>query len=207
MYPTLRKPGRLAEKQAEGLELVVLQQPAIEPVSLEEVKAFCKIDGDYDDDLIKLVVRAVRVSAEVYSNCSFMTQQLRAYWEWMNDYAILPRPPIQSVDKVELFDGSTWQTISKSGYLLKGEVRKRIYFQRIRFSISGGGDQSARVEYTAGFGEHEEEIGDAIIAAILDSTLFCYQNRGELFTEVGKPIEGVLTALSKSHLDTIKNYN
>src|SRR5579872_3816685 len=53
--------------------------PVVEPVSLEQAKAFCVIDQSFtlDDDLINGFISLARLEAEKYTRRAFFNQQWR----------------------------------------------------------------------------------------------------------------------------------
>lgn len=57
--------------------LRVIDPPDVEPVSVELARKHCRIDADYDDDLLEVYVATARDQAETYLNRALITQKLR----------------------------------------------------------------------------------------------------------------------------------
>lgn len=71
--------------------------PAVEPLSLNEVKLNMRVDVDDDDTLIHSKINGVRIYCELFQNRAYITQT----WElWLNawpdkNYIEIPLPPLQ----------------------------------------------------------------------------------------------------------------
>ncbi|MBO9598636.1 MAG: phage head-tail connector protein [Cohnella sp.] len=91
--------------------LKVIAPPAIEPVSLEEVRAQLRIELDDDsyDSILNPLISAAREWCEGYQNRTYITQTLElALDRWPRGNVIeLPRPPLQSVMSVT-FGSDIW---------------------------------------------------------------------------------------------------
>jgi hypothetical protein len=57
-------------------------QPAVEPVILEELKIFARVDTDVENDLLENLIVTAREFAEKYTNRAFITQT----WEMAFDF-------------------------------------------------------------------------------------------------------------------------
>jgi uncharacterized phiE125 gp8 family phage protein len=208
-YKSLYSTQSQAEREAEGLELEVVTEPSIEPVSLEDVKLYCKIDIADEDDLLRSLITAARKEAERYSNQSFVEQTLRAQWEIMRDYCILPRPPHQvPIVSVESYDGDAWVSLGSDEYDVLGSKRLKIRVGSAYFGSSYA-EQPFRVEYVAGVAASgsTEDIDDRVKTAIKEMVLVAYENRGQSKTEDGGTLEGMLTPMAKQLLDGLSDYS
>jgi uncharacterized phiE125 gp8 family phage protein len=85
-----------------GLESVTL--PSGEPVSLEEAKAYLRVDSDDEDLLIAGLVSAARELAERHTRRAFLTQDWlfwRDSWPEARGRGLeIPKPPLVSVTSV-----------------------------------------------------------------------------------------------------------
>lgn len=80
--------------------------PAAEPVTLQEVKSYLRLEGfqadddspadtfDYDDDLIEELIVAGRVWCEKKTDCSLVTKTIRAYITNLSGRQVLPAGPV-----------------------------------------------------------------------------------------------------------------
>jgi len=68
--------------------------PAIEPVTLDELKAHCRVDTTADDALLTALIVAARQWAEHYTGRAFISQT----WQyWIDADQMLPRPSLEKI--------------------------------------------------------------------------------------------------------------
>ena len=86
--------------------------PAVEPVTLEELKSHLYVDHDADDALLALYAQAARVAVEAECWRAILTQTWDLFLPaWPADGVIvLPRPPLQSVTSITYRDGDNVTT-------------------------------------------------------------------------------------------------
>jgi uncharacterized phiE125 gp8 family phage protein len=88
------------------MPIKVITPPAIEPLTLAEAKAQCRVDIDDDNALLATLISVARDMCERIAWRAFLTQTIELWLDaWPASNAILlPRPPLQSVTKVEYYD-------------------------------------------------------------------------------------------------------
>ncbi len=74
--------------------LRTLTQPVVEPVSLAEAKAHCRIDSDADDFYVVSLITAAREWVETYMDEALIHQQLVMRRDGFPSEIELPRPPM-----------------------------------------------------------------------------------------------------------------
>ncbi|MCP4304725.1 MAG: hypothetical protein GY788_07580 [bacterium] len=78
--------------------------PAVEPVTLTEVKDHCRIsDADSDVYLVSLI-QAAREHVENRTSRALITQTLDIKYDWFGRWIDMPRAPLQSVTGVTYLD-------------------------------------------------------------------------------------------------------
>ena len=154
--------------------------PALEPVTLNQVKTQLKIDLDDDafDEQIEPLIAAAREWCEGYQNRAYITQTLElALNDWPSCRNVrLPRPPLQSITSVSYTDAEeiaeTWDAAN---------YRMDDYSEPGRLiALSGavwpsGGLSSTnpiRIRYVGGYGDNPEDVPAKIKQAVL--LLVCY---------------------------------
>jgi uncharacterized phiE125 gp8 family phage protein len=101
----------------------VTVQPTIEPLTLAEVKLFCRVDYEDDDSLLQQLLKAARKRAEGWLYRGLITQT-RAVRLNDSDFdssgnIVLPNPNVQSVSSITYYDSAgTLQTASSGLYRL-----------------------------------------------------------------------------------------
>jgi hypothetical protein len=134
-----------------------------EPVTLDEVKLYCIIDTDQDDDVLTDMIKAARDILEKYLNVSFVSRQITALVNNSCGGQELPMGPIT---------GAIVYT-NKAGDILTG--------------VDVIGDQYVSVEcptlnyikavYTGGYAA--EELPSSLKMAIKAQVLFMYEHKGD----------------------------
>lgn len=96
--------------------------PTAEPLTLDEVKRYLRIDGTDDDAVIESLMLAAREDVETWTGRTLLTTSyaLRlSDFEWCTCCGVLrlPRPPLQSVTSISYLDsaGAT-QTLATTVY-------------------------------------------------------------------------------------------
>ena len=98
-------------------------EPAVEPISLAEARAQCRIDGTAEDDLLAIYIDTARRACEKLLSSALITQdwtQTLDAFPSTGDIKLL-KPPVQSILSVTYVDtaGAT-QTLASDAYVLDG---------------------------------------------------------------------------------------
>jgi len=81
--------------------------PAIEPVTLDELKTFCRIDGTAFDTMLTGYITACRQAVERLTGRSLINRAATLYFDQFPAGVAplyLPRPPVQSVTSISYVD-------------------------------------------------------------------------------------------------------
>lgn len=85
----------------------IITAPTAEPVTLEELKAFARIDTDDDDVLVASLGVAAREFVEIATGRALMTQTLELVRPAFPEAGLsIPRSPLQSITAVTYLDRS-----------------------------------------------------------------------------------------------------
>ena len=99
------------QEERTNMPLELITPPAVEPVSLDEVKAHLKVDGTDDDALIGALITAARAQAEWHTHRAFVTQDWIYWRDELPDHGVvkIPLAPLQSLSSITLYprDGTT----------------------------------------------------------------------------------------------------
>lgn len=102
---------------------------AAEPVTLDEIKRYLRIDADYasDDEVLGELITSARERLEMFTNIGFAERELELQW---NGYPIkLPFSPTGDIESVTK-DGED-APIDVTDYTVKGLVEKEIYVNSV----------------------------------------------------------------------------
>lgn len=185
----------------------VLVEPLEEPVSLEEVKNYLKIDMSVteDDQLIDRLIKAVRISAEKYAQTSFVTQTRVAYSDNWDPECELPYGPHQSISKViRLMRDGTEQELDPVDYSYNGFNFYTVCPQKVYRLSEGFINHRIKVEYVAGFG-NAADVPEDIKLAILKEVAELYENRentliGSIVADLSTTTKTILTYYKRNVL-------
>ena len=167
-------------------EVSIVNPPAIEPVSLDEAKNYSKIEFIIDDDLLRGLITSARIEAERYTNRTFITTTLKAFYTQIGRRVRLPSAPIQSVTSVTSIRQNTSVVLTvDEDFFIQGIDDK---FLDIESSLSLTPGHSLRdtlstsyleVEYIAGYGLKRSEVPENIRTAIMKIVENNYDLRGD----------------------------
>lgn len=133
-----------------------LTAPAVEPLTLAEAKAQCRVDGSDSDTLLERLIAVAREKIEGPAGCgvAIMARQWRLSLDCMPPEIWIPMGPVLSVDEITyLDDGGTRQTLASAAY----QWRKGRYEAYVRPIYNGTWPtvrrdlDSVQVTFTAGF--------------------------------------------------------
>lgn len=98
-----------------GLSLVTA--PTAMPVTRNEAKLHCRIDGNDEDTLIDGLIAAATDFVEKYTGSAIMTQTWRLTLDKFEDTILLPIGPVQAVNSITYYDvNGAQQNLSATVY-------------------------------------------------------------------------------------------
>lgn len=85
--------------------LKVKTKPPVEPVDINEIKDHLRIIGTEEEGYLETLIQTAREVCEKESNRAYVEQTLvKTFDEWPEFPIELPRPPVQSITKIEYKD-------------------------------------------------------------------------------------------------------
>lgn len=186
--------------------LRIVTPPAVEPVDLDTVKRHCRVDSDYDDDLLTMYAITARTLVENWLNRALITQELLftitnsppptasplvpqslivfpLNWPPVIRKPIsIPRAPCQSVSSVmwgetdDLTPADPENDYELNLAVEPGQIALKAPLVPMIPSYS------MQMQYTAGYGDDPENVPTPIVHGILMLTAKLYENRGDVDT-------------------------
>ncbi|MGB3389815.1 MAG: head-tail connector protein [Pseudaminobacter sp.] len=157
-------------------------EPAIEPVTLVEVKSHLRLAHDSEDDLLAGLVRAAREDVERATGLALIRQN---WWlvrdDWPHDDCVaLMRCPVGEIVSVTLFGSEGEASVmDPSDYLLDSVSRPaRLYFKRRPAQLRAM--NGIEIDFTAGFGEVGTDVPDLLRRAVLILVAHWYEFRAAI---------------------------
>ncbi len=177
--------------------------PSVEPVSVDDFKAFTKVSGDTDDGVIEDILKAARVACEQYCSRPFVNttyKQTQDGFEYINGYFIrLLKKDVQSVTSVKTYNQSNASTTFSTDYYFLDKASSEIVVNegitipttRVRAGVE--------IIYISGFGATAASVPQDVKHAILmyAQTIYDFnRNVEQLITTQYQMPEGAKTLLN-----------
>ena len=188
--------------------LRVIQPPTTEPVTTDLARKHCRIDADYDDDLLAMYVTSAREWAEQYLNRAIFTQKLQFAITWAPPPTAtplvpqslivfplnwpplvkrpieLPRAPCVSVEQITWGALGNMQVADPEDYDLNLAVEPGYVAVKPQL-LPRIPQQSMIIDYTAGYDDSDPDaVPMPIRIAIMMGTAHYYENRGDVTAEM-----------------------
>jgi uncharacterized phiE125 gp8 family phage protein len=188
--------------------LRVITPPASEPVPTDLARKHCRIDADYDDDLVAMYVTSARLWAESWLNRALFTQRLQFAITWAPPPTAtplvpqslivfplnwpplvkrpieLPRAPTISVEQITWGPLSNMTVADPDDYELNLNVEPGYVAVKPQL-LPRIPQQSMLIDYTSGYHADDPAAVPAPIRhGILILTAFLYEQRGDVTAEM-----------------------
>lgn len=173
------------------MKLILIEQPTDEIISLKETKNYLRIDHDFDDDLLKMLIKSTRTAMETIIQKSIMAQT----WEYTIDRRSvsnsryekrdianvscgvitipLPKSPVVDVLSIKM-KGETLETTT---YYLEKMGNKCRLILNCKSLVSKKINYPIIIRYKAGISDKAENIPYQLKLANLMLVANAYQER------------------------------
>lgn len=142
-------------------QILDVQRAAVvtEPVTLNELKDWAKVDGSAEDAILTALIIAAREMCEKYSNINFVQRQVTAILNNVNGGTYLPYGPVGTITGLYDEDNNSIE------YEVRGVDFKAVTSPKTTFkAIYLGGHTS---------------LPETLKSAVKAQALFLFENRGE----------------------------
>ncbi len=186
--------------------LTVSTEPTQEPVTLQEVKEYLRLEDSIDERNLQPIVEASRKYAEEYLNRALMSQTITLsldttsdmddpLWEGMKtgpymnshkNYIVLPKSPVASVTSVVTYDDAdTATTFAASKYYVDTarEPARIVLRTGETFPTALRVANAIVVIYVAGVAS-PYNIPEPIRMGILQHIAYLYEHRGDMYSPI-----------------------
>lgn len=179
------------------MALRTVTPPAVEPVSIDDLKLHLRLDGDDENAYLAGLIAAARRSCESFQNRAYITQTLRLtadafplYRDGLYHFAsrsvrgqdagiLLPRAPLQSVSSITYVDeAGVTRTLASTEYLVDNQSDPgRVAPAYGKYWPATRGQMNAvAVTFVAGYGAAADVPGEIALAIKMLVAHF-YENR------------------------------
>ncbi len=183
--------------------LVETTPPAIEPLTLGEVKTFLRVDQTSDDTLISSLIMAARMFCEVNTGRSLITRSYSLFLDrWpevrhprlfrpeqrrlpltLEPSAInLPAPPLLSVTQINIYAADNSAAVFDSGsYFVDtaGVPGRVVLISGTVPPLPGRVANGIEIQFTAGYGAAEDDVPVLLRQGMLQVIAHLYEHRGD----------------------------
>ncbi len=187
------------------MALRLITPPAIEPVTLVEAKAHCRVDHTEDDARILAYIAAARNDCEEWTARAFVTQTWELVVdEFPNNEIMIPKPPLQSITSIKYDDGDGVETTLGTTEYEVDAVSQPGWVVPVTTgwpSSTWEGINAVRIQFVAGYAptnDSPEDLASNVPASIKHAILLqvgqYYDNREDIVvgTVINKlPVGGV----------------
>ena len=162
------------------MALFKIAEPALEPVTVAEARAWLRVSHTSEDLLIADLISAARQDVENQTGLSLISQQWRMTFDnWpVGDMVQLPRGPVTGILAVTVYSANgTPSVVSPADYLL--DMRSdpaRLFFEKR--GNPGRRMNGIEIDFSAGFGTTGTSVPDMLNRAILLLVAHWYEFRG-----------------------------
>lgn len=177
--------------------------PAIEPVTLAEMKAFVRVEDDHEDALLIDFITAARVAAEDYTRRAFLLQSWRLSLDlpvnrWVDDlpdgvYDLpvtalsgdlpreigLERPPLINVVSVTTYDlNGASSVFANTNYTVDSDGGRLVLNPGASWPSSLRPQKAVTITTTNGYGPAASDVPKPIKTAIMIHAAKLHESRG-----------------------------
>lgn len=145
----------------EIISISITDGTVIEPVTLQEAKAWIRVDGTDDDLIIALLITQARMAVESYTCCSLVSKDIECIAN-VDSLFELPHGPIDGTVKINDEDAEPSATTGTDFIKIVG-VRGKV-----------------KLNYSVGY----DPIPEQLKVAVLNEIAYRYQNRGDQVKEI-----------------------
>lgn len=150
------------------MSIEITTPPALEPVSLQEVKDYCRVTNDDDDDFLSGLIIAGRQAVEANLNRKLYTQTIKYTFDFFPPLGFsLPGGTVQSITSFYYQDrDDVQQAVSSSLYNTRlNEVPAVVLLKPLKsWPDTYDGGNAVEINYVAGWANIEDIPAGILIA-------------------------------------------
>lgn len=159
---------------------ILLIAPAIEPVTLDEARAFLRVEHHDDDDLIAALIAGARIQVETQTGRALMTQSWRISADaWPPDGRLSVRPaPLQTLSAVRVYDeDGTARMVDGQAFVLD-LAGSALAFAPWALPVPGRRAAGIEFDVVCGYGTAATDVPEPLRQTIRLLAAHWYENRG-----------------------------
>lgn len=180
--------------------LVQTSQPAQEPITLSEAKAYLRVSHDSEDSIISAMISAARQACENHTGRAFITRTYSFYmdawpslgkkewWDGMRDgvdlaspapFVTLPHPPLVAVSALKIYASDDMsQTMDSALYYVDSAGGRLVLRAGTPMPLPARNANGIEISYSAGYGD-ADAVPQLVKQAMRQLVAYMYEHRGD----------------------------
>jgi uncharacterized phiE125 gp8 family phage protein len=179
------------------MNAIPIAGPAVEPLTVLEMRAFLRLDDAAEDDLVATLVRTARHCVEEASGRRLIAQTWRlALDRWPDDRLVrVPLSPLIAVEGIKVFDaGGLATVVAPALYRVDAETDPARIVVDPAAPIPGRSSHGVEIEVRVGYGAGAEAVPAPLRHAVRMLVARWFEHRGDA-PDTGGPMPPDVLAL------------
>jgi uncharacterized phiE125 gp8 family phage protein len=183
------------------MPVILTSGPSVEPVSLDEAKRHCRVDGDAEDMLLSSLILAARLHVERSLDLALISQSWSLYLDRWPDasFVELPLSPLISVNAVRLYSPTDSFVTIDPGLFAVDAASRRPRIARHEgqsWPLPGRTVNGIEIAFTAGYGTAADDVPMPVRLAIKMLVAHWFEAREPvLLGESADPVPSTVASL------------
>jgi len=159
---------------------ILLTAPAVEPLSLNDAKAFLRVEHDAEDDFIVALVAAARLQVEAHTRRALIAQTWRLTLDrWPEDGRLTVRPaPLRDLVAARVYDANNVaHTLDLQAFVID-TAASALAFAPWGLAAPGRTSAGIELDVSVGYGEGAADVPEPLRQAIRLMVAHGYEHRG-----------------------------
>jgi uncharacterized phiE125 gp8 family phage protein len=172
---------------------ILVDGPAVEPITLTEMKAYLRVDDDSQDELIAGLVKAARLMVEAVSRRLLIEQRWRVMLDcWPQDRTVmLPLSPLIAVDSIKVFDAAGTSTDVAADAIDGNVLSEPPQIVVSHAPEPGRARNGIVIDLRVGYGATPDAVPATLQLAVRILVAHWFENRGDVVGEQILPPEAL----------------
>ncbi|PVE25544.1 hypothetical protein DC522_04250 [Microvirga sp. KLBC 81] len=172
---------------------IFVDGPAVEPVTLLEMKAYLRVDDEAEDDLVSGLIKAARLMVESASRRILIEQRWRVVMDrWpQGGKVLLPIAPLLAVDSIRVTDAAGSSTDIPAASIETDAASDPPCIAVADVPEPGKVRNGIEIELRAGYGASPDAVPATLKLAIKVLVAHWFENRGDAAGEQILPLQAM----------------
>jgi uncharacterized phiE125 gp8 family phage protein len=160
---------------------ILLDAPALEPITLAEAKAYLRVDHDADDDMIATLTASARAEVEARTRRALITQRWRIMCDaWPADGRMAVTPaPVREVVAARVYDqDGVAHALDTEAFVVDAAAAPAVVaFVPWALAVPGRAVAGIELDLECGYGDTAADVPEPLRQAVRLLLAHAYENR------------------------------